>query len=64
MLIREKPKSYKKRMGKPSRKAKANFPGKISYVIKKKRDQMIIMKELFLTHKERIREVWATETSL
>lgn len=24
-------------MGKPSRKAKANFPGKVSYVIKKER---------------------------
>lgn len=33
MLIREKSKSYKKRMVKLSRKAKVNFPGKVSYVI-------------------------------
>lgn len=48
MLIREKSKSYKKRMGKLSRKAKANFPGKVSYVVTKERSNDKIWKNCFL----------------
>lgn len=45
---KRKSKSYKKRMGKLSRKAKANFPGKISYVVTKERSNDKIWKNCFL----------------